>query len=97
VTLDASGEVVSVTVVEPRFTPAEKALLLASRLDERVPRGGHGHRLDEATDPAYQYAWHADLPTTDFAQEAINKAQDAYRSAYPDADMGALLWSVSRG
>lgn len=96
VTLDGSGGVVSVAATRPRFTPGDVALLLASRRAERAPRGSHGHLLAEATDPAHQYDWKADLPTTDFAAAALKKAQDAYAKSYPDADMGSLLWRVGR-
>lgn len=94
VTLDAVGEVVSVTVVEPRFSRHDVAVLLASRRAEKASRGSHGHLLSEATDPALQGKWSVPLPVTDFAQEKLTRAQDAYKKSYPDADMSALLWRV---
>lgn len=36
-------------------------------------------------------------PVTDFAQVALNKAQEAYRKRYPEADMDVLLWDVDLG
>lgn len=94
VTVDAAGEVVSVTVAEPRFNRHDVAVLLASRRAEKEPRGSHGHLLSETTDPAHQYKWKVPLPVTDFAQEKLTRAQDAYKKTYPEADMSALLWRV---
>jgi hypothetical protein len=48
--------------------------------------------MDEATDPANAERFTVELPTTDFAQRALNRAQDAYKKAWPDADMDSLLW-----
>lgn len=86
----------SVTVREPEFDDRDRALLLADYEAERAPRGSHGLLLSETTDPAYQYDWETPLPTMDFAAEALRKTQDAYKKAYPDADMSALLWTVRR-
>jgi hypothetical protein len=83
-----------VTVTESRFTVQDKMVLLASRRADQVPRGSHGFTLEEATDPANQYRFKADLPTTDFAAKALKTAQDAYEKTYPDADMSSLLWRV---
>lgn len=96
VTVDADGNVLSVAATSPRFTRRDVDLMLASRRAEQAPRGSHGLLLSEATDPAHQYAWKADLPTTDFAAAALKKAQDQYAKSYPDADMSSLLWRVGR-
>ena len=81
-----------VTVRESEFTATEKALLLTSRRDALDPRGAHGLLLSETTDPAHQYDWDVDLPTTDFAQAKLSKAQDAYSKQWPDADRSSMLW-----
>lgn len=91
--MGADGEVVSVTVTEPRFTPYETGLLLASRDRDNQPRGEHGIRLSEATDPAKR--WHVPLPKRDFAKAALEKAQDAYEAEWGDrADLSSLVWQV---
>ena len=59
VTRDADGKVLSVTTTEPRFTPDDKALLLASR---RRVRGTHGILMSEALDPANQFAFEVEPP-----------------------------------
>ena len=82
------------TVTEPRFTRAEVDLLIASRRRDQEPRGAHGYTIAEATDPANQYAFEVPLPTTDFAQDALNRAKESYRKRYKDADMSALLFKV---
>lgn len=86
----------TVAVTEPRFTAWERDLLLASRRADNAPRGRHGHLISEATDPATQGRWTVDLPTRDFAQEAIDREQTAYRKRWgDDADMDSLLWRVT--
>lgn len=95
---DDVGRVVRVvTVREAEFSAEDVEWLLASRRRARIPRGGHGLPLAESTDPAFQYDWEVGLPVTDFAQQKLDAAREAYRKQYPDADMGALLWTVSRG
>ena len=98
-TFDADGNVLSVTVHEPRFTATDKALLLASRRDERA-RGSHGLPLSETTDPSLQNEWEVPLPTTDFAQAKLNAAKESYQKR-KDAgeilpDLDSLLWRVER-
>lgn len=85
----------SVTVTEPRFTPHEKALLLASRRDDRQPRGPHGHPLSVSTDPETRGRWRMVGPTTDFATQKMNRDQDAYFKRHPTAkEDSSLLWRV---
>lgn len=97
VTLDADGAVVSVSVTEPRFTAHERAVLLASRRAEKVPRGRHGLPLSVATDKENQFKFTVSKPVTDWAQKKLNAATRAYEKDYPDADMDALRWSVELG
>lgn len=94
VTYSPDGEVLSVTVSEPRFTPAEKAALLAARRSANAPRGSHGFLLAEASDPKNQFAFQVPPPSRDWAQAKLNEAHEAYRKRYPDADMDSLLWRV---
>lgn len=95
VTTDAAGNVVSVTVAESRFTRAEVDVLLASRRDEREPRGRHGYTLSEATDPANADAFYVENPTRDFAQQAYDRAAKAYRDKWGEkAESGSLLFQV---
>lgn len=96
-TYSPDGDVVSVTVQEPRFTPEEKALLLMSRRREQVDRRGpHGVLLSEAMDPELQDQW-VPVPAVDFVQKRLNAEQKAFREKYGDVmDMDALLWSVKR-
>lgn len=84
----------SVTVTEPRFHPEDVDALLASRRAEAEPRGRHGHPIARAADPKTHGKWQVGLPTTDFAQQAINRAQSAYAKAWPEADMDSLMWNV---
>lgn len=93
-TLDREGEVLSVSATESRFTPREVALLLASRRADSVPRGGHGVKLSEATDPANRDAFTVPLPTTDFAAKALRRSQDAYEKRWGKEAMDDTLWRV---
>lgn len=91
-TLGPSGEVLSVSVTEPRFTHRERALLLASKRADSAPRGSHGLLLSDATDPRNQFKFKVPPPITDHAQAALSKAQADYEKTHP----GALgkLWRV---
>lgn len=85
----------TVTVTEPEFSEDDRYAVLASRRLDARPRGAHGRLLSEATDQANEYQYKVDLPITDFAQRALNKAQKAYRDEFgEDADMDSLLWDV---
>lgn len=94
-TLDALGAVVSVTVTESRFSPDDKALLLAARRARDVPRDSNGVLLADAIDPANQFRFEVPPPTTNFAKKALDDAQSAWEKEYGDrAGMGSLLWNV---
>lgn len=95
-TLDAEGRVVSVTVTESRFTPEERALLIASRRAEQVLIGEHGLPLSEAMDDKNQFAYEGTGPRTDWAQKAIDDRVKAYKAQHPDADTHALRFGVKR-
>lgn len=96
VTYDADGTVLSVTVQEPRFTPGEVALLLASRRAEKEPVGRHGIPVSEATDPANQFAFEAVGPRVDWAQSAINDAEAAFEASSAEGDHRAVMFGVRR-
>ena len=94
VTYSPDGDVLSVTVVEPRFTVQEKMLLLAARRKSLVRRGDHGIPLSVATDPKNRGKFRVPLPLTDFAEQALARERDRYRAQYGDQDVDSLLWSV---
>ena len=100
VTVDRSGEIVSVTVSEPRFTREQTAMLLESRRLERIPRNSLGVPLAEAIDPANDpSSWEATgryvvpTPSVDFAAEAVRRAKEDRHTAFPD-EKTELVWSV---
>lgn len=94
-TVDAAGDVVSVTVDEPRFTPADVDVLLASRRKENEARGAHGLSIAEATDPDNQGRFKVGEPVRDFAQQKLDAVKEAYRSKWGDkAEMGSLYFRV---
>ncbi len=97
VTYAPDGEVLSVTVQEPRFTPEDKALLLAARRKDRAPRGSHGLTIEDAADPKNFGRFKVDAPTTDFAAKALHEAQESWRKKHGDqAGMEYLLWRVEK-
>jgi len=96
VTFDPDGNVLSVTVAEPRFTPADKATLLASRRLEMAPRGDHGILLAEALDPANQFAFEVEPPVMDWAAGARNSFIETYKKRHPNVDMSAMHIRVRR-
>ena len=85
----------SVAIPEPRFTAADKAVLLASRRDEHN-RGSHGLPLSVSTDPKNQFAFQVPPPITDHAELALAKAKSEYLKKYPDAVSSALVWRVEK-
>lgn len=70
------------TVQEPRFTPAETALLLAARRKALAPRGSHGILMSEATDPANMGKFTVPEPVTDFAAKALFEAREKVRVSH---------------
>lgn len=85
---------VSVAVVEPRFTKEEVELLLASRRADNVPRGPHGLPLSVSTNPANKGKFKVQ-PVTDFALEALHREQESWRKNYGElVDVNAMLWPV---
>ncbi len=93
-TVGATGEVLSVSATQSRFTPVEVARLLASRRAENAPRGSHGLLLSEATDPANKDAFTVPMPITDFASQRLRREQDAYQGRWGEDAMHDTLWRV---
>lgn len=86
----------TVSVREPEFTAAETAVLLASRRRE-FEAGPHGVPMQEATDPANQFAFKGKSgPVVDWAEKARLDAQEAWRKANPDANTHGHIWAVER-
>ena len=84
-TFEYDGDVLvrSVTVRESEFTDGERVLLLASRR-KAAEQFSHGIPLDEAMDPANQFAFEAqEKPVTNWADKALSDAQDAYYKTRP--------------
>lgn len=96
VTYSPDGEVLSVTVHEPRFTQGEKALLLAARRKALEPRGPHGHLLSEAMDVKNQFAYEAVGPVMDWVQKTLDDAEADYRKRNPNAGAAAHFRVVRR-
>ena len=86
----------AVTVREPEYTAWDRAALLRNVADSKVRRGAHGLPLSETTDPNNQFAFEVMPPEMDWAQKALDDAQEAYRKAHPKTSTGALLWKVKR-
>lgn len=94
VTYGPDGEVLSVTVHEPRFTQQEKLLLLASMRRDREPRGEHGWRMSEATSPANMGRFQISEPLTDYAQQALIKGRDGLEKKYGKEMLEYLAFRV---
>lgn len=91
--MNADGDVVSVSVTEPRFTPDEVGLLLAARRLE-LSRNDYGIPRDVAMDADNQWGFKIVGPRMDWAEETVRRAKVAYKQSNPDADMSSLHWSV---
>lgn len=94
VTLDADGNVLSVTVTQSRFTPAAVEELLESRRRERSVNE-YGIPYAEAMDPRNQFRFKAAY-RTDWSVEVVRRAQAQMRQADKNADLSALRWSVEK-
>lgn len=82
---DADGRMVrAVTVREPEFDDAERALLIASR---RRVIGDHGIALEDAMNPENQFAFVApSAPKVDWADKALRDRMDAYYASRPKGE-----------
>lgn len=93
----------SITVRESEFSSWDRAALLTDLSDSKVRRGAHGLPLSETTNPENQFAYDVPrsalgvpAPVTDWAQKALDEAQEQYRKLYPDTPLGSKLWRVMR-
>lgn len=84
---------ISVSVAEPRFKPAQVEILLAARRLEHS-RNDLGIPHDVAMDPANQGKFNVLGPRRDWSEYALAQKKEDYRRRYPDADMSTLRWSV---
>lgn len=86
------------TVRESEFDDHERALLIASK---RRVVGSHGIPMDEATDPANQFAFEGDeKPTVDYAEKAREDWRDRYYAQRDTknnpVNRNGHLWGVKR-
>jgi len=89
-----------VSIPESEWSPADVALLIASRQKEREI-GSHGFPMSEATDPANQWAFEGQkAPLTDWAEKARADAQDEYYKKWDKKDApvnrNGHIWNVSK-
>jgi len=78
---------------DPEFTPNELAVLLVSRLEDRM-RGPHGIPMDVATDPDNKGRFVAEA-TIDFAQASLDALQEEFRQKYPHQKMHGFRFTVA--
>lgn len=101
-TYDEGGRLVaSVTEREPEWSRTDVESLIAYMETQRV--GPHGYPMNMATsragdpsNPDREFDWVAPLPDLDHATAALERMKTAYKKAYPDADMSALIWRVEK-
>ena len=85
------------TVREPEWSPDDVAAVLASRRRFNTKRSPTGYPLTEATDPANRGKFTVDLPTTDFALQALLREQKRYEEKFPSAKGDrSLIWNVGK-
>lgn len=95
-TRDVDGNVLSVTTSEPRFTRADKALLLAARRKALEPRGSHGFTMAEAIDPKNFGKFKVGQPITDLALKVQSEAREAWKAKYGGDGMDYLIFRVEK-
>jgi hypothetical protein len=96
VTYGPDGDVLSVTVHEPRFTPEERALLLVARRRALAPRNEFGWLISEATDPKNFGRFRVGVPTTDLVAKAVGEAADAWKARNGDDSLKYLRWGAEK-
>ena len=94
VTYSPDGDVLSVTVSEPRFTVAEKMLLIEARRRARAPRGEHGWLMSVATDPKNAGRVKVGLPYTDFVAKAIGERVEAWEKENGEGSARYLIFNA---
>jgi hypothetical protein len=93
---DGDRLVRQVTVREPEFTRAERALLLASRRHE-AGLNRFGIPWKEATDPANQFRQRFEgFSRMDYSEKAVEDFKEAFFKKYPDASRNGLQFGVRR-
>lgn len=91
---DGDRLVRSVTVREPEFTPAEVALLLASKR-AAAELNKYGVPWSEAMDPANQFRFKGQkAPRVDWSEKAVLDEKDAYYKANPSANRNGHMWGL---
>ena len=95
-TYSPDGTLLSVSFAEARFTPTEVGKLLAARRSGMEPRGSHGWKLSEATDPKNMGRFKLGVPTTDFAAKAEAEGLESARKRYGEQMMKYLLFRVEK-
>ncbi|WP_460801473.1 hypothetical protein [Microbacterium sp. GXF6406] len=101
---DEDGRLVrSVEFTETEFSQEDVARLVAARRIRNAPRGPHGHLISEATSAeanpssrAAKFRYVVQAPSRDFAQQAINRAQEEWKNSHPDTDMSDLIFTADR-
>lgn len=82
---------------EPEFTAEDVRLFEAARQAEESisPRGiPVADEVDPANMQRFRVSTPDGLPVTNWAVEAQNRARDAYKKTYPEADVSAKFWPV---
>lgn len=82
--------------MEPRFTRADKAILLAARRQALEPRGPHGFTMAEATDKKNFGKFKVGQPITDLALKVQSEAREAWRTKYGADGMEYLMFRVEK-
>ena len=86
----------SITVRESEYSAWDRAALFADLQDSKIPRGAHGLPLSETSAAENQFAYEVPPPRMDWAQKALDDAQEAFKKKNPKASMSALMWKVAR-
>lgn len=90
----------SVATPEPEWDARQLSVMLAHQVEKSVPRNSLGIPISEATDPDYDPAtWTGkrfvvEGPTTDFAEQAMARAQKKFYEGRKDQDSSGHLWSI---
>lgn len=96
VTYGPDGEVLSVTVHEPRFTVGEKMLLLQARRNALAPRGEHGWLMSEATDRKNMGRFEISEPADDYAQMALIEGRERLKAKYGEEMLAYKTFHVRK-
>jgi hypothetical protein len=106
---DAGNVIRSTAVREPEYDETD-LLMLAAWWEHKAETGDYGENLMDATDPEadpanrqakYRYVAGVEkngqrLPLVNYAQKAVQDAQDKYKADNPTANTNGHLWPVER-